>query len=200
MQNNHLKRICVNCGSSSGFRQEYRETARRLGTLLAASDLELVYGGASIGLMGETADAVLQNGGRVIGIIPSFFAGRLAHTNLTALHVVETMHERKQMMFELSDAFIALPGGLGTAEELFELLTWAQIGHHEKPCGLLNVCGYYDKLIDFVDHAVSQRFVRPEHRNMILVDDRPEGLLNQFREYRAPRVEKWLASQPEKEE
>lgn len=187
-----MKRICVDCGSSSGVRTEYKDMAKKLGKTLASNGIELVYGGASIGLMGRVADAVLENNGNVIGVVPTFFAGELGHKDLTELHIVDSMHERKQMMFDLSDAFIALPGGFGTLEEIFEIITWAQIGHHEKPCGLLNVCGYYDKLIDFIEHSVSQRFVRKEHRDMVLVDDTPEGLLSQFFQYKAPSVKKWL--------
>jgi len=187
-----MRRICVDCGSSVGARPEYRQAAQQLGRILAEHAIDLVYGGAGIGLMGAIADAVLAHGGKVIGIVPRFFAGKLAHPGLSELHVVSTMHERKQMMFDVSDAFIALPGGLGTLEEILELLTWAQIGHHEKPCGFLNVCGYYDPLIAFFDHAVSQRFVRSEHRDMILVDTSPSGLIDQFFSYTAPRVDKWL--------
>ncbi len=187
-----MKRICVDCGSSPGARDEYQDMAKQLGRALAQNGIELVYGGASIGLMGKVANAVLDNSGKAIGVVPTFFAGDLSHRNLTELHIVDSMHERKQMMFELSDAFIALPGGFGTLEEIFEIITWAQIGHHQKPCGFLNVCGYYGKLIEFIDHTVSQRFVRKEHRDMVLVDDTPEGLLSQFLRYKAPRVKKWL--------
>jgi uncharacterized protein (TIGR00730 family) len=187
-----MRRICVNCGSNPGLRPEYQEAAERLGKTLAEHDIELVYGGAAIGLMGRVADAVLDHGGRVTGVVPVFFAGELAHRSLTRLHIVDTMHQRKQMMFDLSDAFIALPGGMGTLEEVFEIVTWAQIGHHEKPFGFLNVCGYYDKLIEFIDHTVAERFVRAEHRQMILVDHSPAAMIRQFSAYKAPRVKKWL--------
>lgn len=187
-----MKRICVDCGSSFGSGDAYKDMAKQLGKALAANHIELVYGGANIGLMGRVADSVLENNGKAIGVVPTFFAGDLGHKNLTELHIVNTMHERKKMMFDLSDAFIALPGGFGTLEEIFEIITWAQLGHHEKPCGFLNVCGYYNKLIDFLDYTVSQRFIRQEHRNMVIVDDTPEGLLSQFYEYKAPKIKKWI--------
>lgn len=187
-----MKRICVDCGSSTGSGDAYKDMARQLGKALAANDIELVYGGANIGLMGRVADSVLENNGKAIGVVPTFFAGDLGHRNLTELHIVNTMHERKKMMFDLSDGFIALPGGFGTLEEIFEIITWAQLGHHEKPCGFLDVCGYYSKLIDFLDHTVSQRFVRQEHRDMVIVADTPDGLLSQFYEYKAPKIKKWI--------
>lgn len=187
-----IRRICVNCGSNPGLRPEYKEAAGGLGKTLARNGIELVYGGASVGLMGRVADSALEHGGKVTGVVPDFFAGELAHRSLTHLHIVKTMHERKQMMFDLSDAFIALPGGMGTLEEVFEIITWAQIGHHEKPFGFLNVCGYYDRLIEFIDQAVAERFVRAEHRQMILVDHSPAGIIRQFSAYKAPKVKKWL--------
>jgi len=188
-----MNRVCVYCGSSSGARPEYMRAARRLGRVLAGSGLGLVYGGATVGIMGEVADAALGQGGEVIGVIPERFADRgLAHPELSQIHVVSSMHERKALMADLSDAFIALPGGIGTIEEFFEALTWAQLGIHGKPCGLLNVCGYYDKLLDFLDHVVAQRFLREQHRAMVLVAETPEQLLRDFRAYRAPAVAKWI--------
>jgi len=184
--------VCVNCGSSPGALPAYTEAARALGMLLADKRITLVYGGARVGLMGAVADAALARGGRVVGVVPSSINDRVGHNGLTELHVVTTMHERKKLMFDLSDAFIALPGGLGTFEEIFEVLTWAQLGHHAKPCGFLNVCGYYDQLIAFLDHAVEQRFVKPAHRAMILVDGTPAGLLARCAAYRPAKAEKWL--------
>jgi uncharacterized protein (TIGR00730 family) len=166
--------------------------ARELGECLAAGGLELVYGGAMVGLMGAVADAALAKGGRVIGVIPRGLAERVGHERLTECHVVDSMHERKAMMYELADGFIALPGGLGTLEEVFEILTWAQLGYHAKPCGALNVRGYYDALLSFLDHCVEERFVAGEHRSMLLVDSSPEALLEQFRTYQPPHREKWL--------
>jgi len=188
-----MKRICVFCGSSPGARREYVQAARQLGRVLAERNLSLVYGGSNVGVMGEVANAALQEGGEVIGVIPEKIAKKgVAHTNLSQLHVVDSMHERKSMMADLADAFIALPGGLGTIEEFFEVLTWAQLGIHRKPCGLLDVCRYYNKLLDFLDHAVSQRFLKKEHRSMVLVAETPEMLLQQLQEYQMPRVDKWI--------
>lgn len=187
-----LRRICLNCGSSPGLLPQYLESARALGRVLATERIEIVFGGANVGLMGAVADAALGCGGRVIGVIPKAIAEKVGHKHLTELHVVSTMHERKHLMFELSDAFIALPGGMGTVEEVLEILTWAQLGFHGKPCALLDICGYYEKLLGFLDHAVAQRFVRPEHRGMVLVADSPVGVLALLRNYTAPKIEKWL--------
>ena len=189
-----MKRICVFCGSSPGARPEYAQVARQLGHILAERNLGLVYGGGSVGMMGVVADAALQAGGEVIGVIPKklFQKEGVAHAHLSKLHVVDSMHERKALMAELADAFIALPGGLGTIEEFFEVLTWAQLGIHWKPCGLLDVCHYYDKLLEFLDDAVAQRFVKAEHRSMVLVAETPEMLLQQFQSYQAPQVDKWI--------
>ncbi len=171
----------------------YREAAAALGRALTARSLGLVYGGASIGVMGAIADAVLESGGEAIGIIPEALAVKeVAHQHLTRQHVVSSMHERKAMMAELSDGFIAMPGGWGTIEELFEILTWAQLGFHEKPCGLLNVHGYFDGLFAFLEHAVEEQFVKPEYRPMLIMEDSPEDLLERFDRYRAPQVRKWL--------
>jgi len=189
-----IKRICVFCGSSPGARSEYTQAAQQLGRVLAESHLGLVYGGGRVGIMGAVADAALQAGGEVIGVIPEklFRKEGVAHTNLSKLHIVDSMHDRKALMAELADAFIALPGGLGTIEEFFEVLTWAQLGLHRKPCGLLDVCHYYDKLLEFLDYAVSQRFVKHEHRAMVLIAETPEVLLPQLREFQVPQVDKWI--------
>ncbi len=188
-----MKRICVFCGSSAGARPDYRQTALRLGSALAQRGLGLVYGGASIGLMGAVADAVLDAGGEAIGVIPGALSRKeIAHDRLTRLHVVGSMHERKAKMAELSDAFVALPGGIGTLEEFAEVLTWAQLGIHHKPCGLLDVGGYYRPLIAFFDHAVAERFVRPQHREMVLVEEEPEALLDRLGRYRPPHLRKWI--------
>ncbi len=187
-----MKHICVFCGSNLGAQSEYVAAARHLGQVLAARQITLVYGGACAGTMGEIADSVLAAGGHVIGVIPQALVEKVAHRGLSDLRVVASMHERKALMAELADGFIALPGGLGTFEEFFEVLTWAQLGLHHKPCGLLNVCGYYQPLIDFLDHAVAQRFLKAEHRAMALLDDDPERLLDQFTLYRPPPVSKWV--------
>ena len=186
-----LESICVFTGSRVGRLADYREAAVAFGEALLARNLRLVYGGGNVGLMGVIADTVLAGGGEVVGVIPDSLRRReVAHLSLTALHVVETMHERKAMMAELSDGFVAMPGGLGTLEELFEVLTWAQLGFHGKPCGLLNVAGYYDGLIDFVDGQVGEGFVSQAHRDMIYVDDDPAGLLGAFAAHESSVIEK----------
>ena len=192
-----MKSICVFCGSSPGTRPEYTASARKLGVLLAARGLTLVYGGGNVGMMGQIADAVLENGGAVTGVIPQAIADmEVAHTGLTDLRVVDSMHTRKALMAELADGFIALPGGLGTLEEFVEVLTWAQLGFHTKPCGLLNPCGYYDRFIDFIGHTADQQFIQPGHRDLILVEENPAPLLDRFAAYAAPRVDKaaWALS------
>jgi len=182
-----LKNVCVYCGSRAGRHPAYAEGARQLGYVLADRDIGLVYGGAHVGLMGIVADAVLERGGRAVGVIPGFMQDReLAHTGLTELHVTRTMHERKALMAELSDGFIALPGGVGTLEELFEIWTWAQIGVHRKPCGLLNVAGYYNQLSAFLDHAFAEGFVREPHHEMLLMDEDPDRLVTRLAEFEAP--------------
>ncbi len=185
-----MKRICVYCGSSAGIGRDYLDSAVRLGRLLAKEDIELVYGGAGAGLMGAVASAALENSGRVIGVIPESFAEKVPQKGLSEIYVVSSMHERKTKMFDLSDGFIALPGGIGTLEELFEILTWSQLGFHTKPCGLLNVSGYFDRLLAFLDHSTCQAFLMQGHRDMILVDTKEEGLLRQFNGYKAP-MDKW---------
>jgi uncharacterized protein (TIGR00730 family) len=187
-----MKRICVNCGSSPGFEPRYLEMAARLGRALADRQYELVYGGADVGLMGQVADSVLKSGGIVRGIIPKAFAHRVSHRGLTELHVVGSMHERKTMMFDLADAFIALPGGFGTLEEIFELLTWAQLGLSKKPCGIINVNQYFDSLLTFLDGAVADGFVKQAHRQMLLVAASPEALLEKINTYEVPSVDKWI--------
>src|SRR5579884_4022684 len=165
-----MRRVCVFCGSSAGTRAVYRDGARRLGEVLAAGGLGLVYGGGHVGLMGVLADAVLQGGGEVVGVIPQALVDReLAQLNLTRLEVVDTMHQRKARMADLADAFVALPGGFGTADELFEILTWAQLGIHRKPIGLLNIARFFDPLLTWVEQCVSQSFLRPEHRELLQV-------------------------------
>lgn len=188
-----MNRICVYCGSSPGARIEYDQQARKLGQLLAERNIGLVYGGASVGIMGAVANATLEAGGEVIGVIPRFLDQKeIAHKQLTEIKVVNSMHERKMLMSELSDGFMALPGGIGTLEEFFEILTWAQLGMHQKPCGLLNVNQYFRHLIDFLDHSVEERFIKKINRSMILVEEHPQQLLQRFADYTPPRVKKWI--------
>lgn len=191
----NLQRLCVFCGSSAGTDPIHRQMAGNMGASLAREGIELVYGGGSVGLMGAIADAVLQSGGHVIGVIPRFLATReLLHQGVSDLRLTETMHERKALMSELSDAFVALPGGLGTLEELFEVLTWAQLGLHRKPIGLLNIAGYFDPLIAMIDRGIADGFCRPEHRQLFVIDDQPESLLQKLREHVLPTVQKWIPS------
>lgn len=188
-----MKKICVYCGSSPGLRPEYIAAARFLAEELLARNIGLVYGGAHVGIMGEIADTVLSGGGEVTGIIPKALVEReVSHAGLTELIIVDSMHERKAMMADLSDGFIALPGGLGTIEELFEILTWAQLGFHKKPCGLLNASGYYDHLSAFLDHTVAEGFVMEAHRSMLMVEKNPVTLLDRFATYEPPLVNKWI--------
>ena len=186
-----MRRIGVFCGSSPGNKLEYTQAARELGKTLAERKIGLVYGGGRVGLMGELASAVLSAGGEVTGVITRYLYQReLAHPGITQLQVVETMHERKALMADRADGFIALPGGLGTIEEIFEVLTWSQLGLQRKPGGLLNVGGYYDALIRFLDHTVAAGFVAAEHRQMILVDTHPARLLDRFENYQHPEIDK----------
>jgi uncharacterized protein (TIGR00730 family) len=189
-----LKRICVFCGSSVGARPAYKQAAQRLGQLMAESGIGLVFGGGCIGLMGVVADAVLAGGGEAIGVIPqSLLRREIGHRGVTKLHVVETMHQRKALMADLSDAFIALPGGYGTLEEFCEAITWSQLGIQQKPCGLLNVERYWDGLLAVLDHAVDEQFVRPENAQLVLVARTPEGMLDRLQEWTPPgHIEKWL--------
>jgi len=189
-----MRRVCVYCGSNSGNRPIYASAAKALADVLARHELELVYGGADKGIMGVIADRVLAQGGKVHGVIPQMLMEKeIAHQGLTELHVVASMHARKTMMAALSDGFIAMPGGFGTLEEIIEILTWAQLRFHDKPCGLLNVDGYFDHLLAYLDHANREGFLRRENRDMILVDNDPAGLVQQFERYAAPHVEKWQA-------
>jgi uncharacterized protein (TIGR00730 family) len=188
-----MKRICVFCGSSVGARPEYSEQARLLGLAIARRGLGLVYGGGSVGLMGVVADAALEAGGEVDGVIPERLKEReLDHRSLTRMHVVKSMHERKALMSKLSDAFVALPGGMGTLEELTEVLTWSQLGLHQKAVGLLDVSGYYDHLTAFFDHAVRERFLHPEHRRILLCDADPEVLIDRLEAWRPMAQVKWI--------
>ncbi len=186
-----MKRICVFCGSSPGVRPEYVGAARQLGTLLAQRKIGLVFGGGRVGMMGQLARAALENNGEVIGVIPrKLHERKVAFNELSDLRVVESMHERKALMAELADGFMTLPGGLGTLEELFEILTWAQLGMHHKPCGLLNVAGYFSPLLAFIDRVVDEGFLDAAHRSMILSAEHPEQLLQQFETYRPANTDK----------
>jgi uncharacterized protein (TIGR00730 family) len=188
-----VKRVLVFCGSSPGRLPEYSEVAGELGRLLAQRGLETVYGGASVGLMGAVADGALAAGGTVIGVIPTRLVEReIAHAGLTKLHVVETMHERKALMAELSDAVIALPGGTGTLDELFELFTWRQLGLHHRPLGLLDIAGYWQPLLGFLQHAVDERFLRAEHLDALLVERDAPALLDRLASYEHRARDKWL--------
>ncbi len=188
-----MQRVCVFCGSSPGARASYAEGARGLGRALAAAGVGLVYGGAQVGLMGMLADSVLAAGGDVIGVIPRALAEReIAHPGLRDLRVVGSMHERKAVMTDLADGFIALPGGMGTLEEMFEVLTWAQLGMHRKPCGLLDIDDYFRAMLAFLDHMKEERFLAPEHRAMLLVESDPARLLSRLETYEPPLVTKWI--------
>ena len=188
-----MKRVCVFCGSSHGARPAYTETARRMGTLLAGRGITLVYGGGNVGLMGELADAALGAGGEVIGVIPRSLADReVAHLGLSELRIVQSMHERKAMIAELSDAFIAMPGGMGTYEEFFEVVTWSQLGLHRKPCGLLDVDAFYTPLIAFIDRAVEHGFIKAAHRGIVVSDSDPAELLGRLERAVVPDLPKWI--------
>ncbi|MCB1755562.1 MAG: TIGR00730 family Rossman fold protein [Gammaproteobacteria bacterium] len=188
-----MRSICVYCGSSPGRREEYAVAARALGSALAQRGLRLVYGGASVGLMGVVADAVMAAGGEVVGLIPdALMRKEVAHHSLTELIVTRSMHERKTRMAELSDGFIALPGGIGTFEELFEIWTWLQLGFHRKPCGILNVQGYYDGLLNFLDHARDEGLLAPRVRDLLQVENDPQALLDSFAQWQAPDFDRWI--------
>ena len=188
-----MQALCVFSGSSPGAHPDYARAAQELGGTLAASGVALVYGGASVGLMGVVADAVLEAGGDAVGVIPQALVDReIAHPGLSDLRVVSSMHERKALMADLADGFVALPGGMGTLEELFEVYTWTQLGLHSKPLGLLDVRGYYAKLVAFLDHTVEERFMTVEHREMLVVEQRAEALLEAFRRWRPPMGTKWI--------
>lgn len=191
-----INSICVYCGSSPGRLDAYASAAFSLAESLASRNIKLVYGGASIGIMGMLADRILKLGGHVIGVIPKALAHKeVAHHHLTELHVTKSMHERKMLMAELSDGFIALPGGIGTMEELFEIWTWAQLGLHNKPCGLLNVEGYYDSLIEFLDYVLAEQFVKQHHHAMLIVEKNPDVLLERYINYQPPVVKHWLGKE-----
>ncbi len=188
-----MKNICVYCGSSPGITADYAIAARQLAAELVRQNLGLVYGGGNVGLMGVIADEVMRLGGRVTGVIPKALMDKeVGHTGLSSLHVVANMHERKAMMADLSDAFIAMPGGIGTLEELFEVLTWSQLGFHEKPVGLYNISDFYRKLHDFLLHTVEQGFLRPGHLDLLYMETDPARLLQKFANYRPVHVKKWL--------
>jgi uncharacterized protein (TIGR00730 family) len=188
-----MQRLCIYCGSSSGASPLYTAAAHQLGQAMVRRNLGLVYGGASIGIMGTVADAVLAHGGEVIGVLPQALAHKeVAHPKLTELRIVNSMHERKAMMAELADGFIALPGGLGTLEELFEILTWAQLGMHQKPCGILNINQYYLHLLQFIEHAFAEQFIQTKYRGLLLVDDNPLTLLDKLQTYQPPVIKRWL--------
>ena len=186
--------VCAYCGSSPGINAVYADAARMLGYALVKNDLSLVYGGGHVGLMGILADAVLDAGGEVTGIIPkALMETEVGHHHLTRLLVVKDMHERKALMAEHADGFIAMPGGIGTLEELFEALTWAQLGFHEKPVGVFNVDGFYDKLIEFLDHQTSQGFLRAEHRDLLMIQTNPSALIEQLKNFTMPAGVSWLS-------
>ncbi len=188
-----MKRICVFCGSNKGVRAEYTSAAQALGQAMVKRNIGLVYGGGNVGLMGVVADAMLAEGGEAIGVIPQALVAReVAHQNLTQTYIVSSMHERKALMAELSDAFIAMPGGMGTFDEFCEILTWAQLGIHQKPCGILNVENYFTPLLTMFNHATAEGFLRDTHRALVLEGCEPESLLDALEQYQPQIAEKWL--------
>ena len=188
-----IRALCVFCGSSPGFDPVHGAAAKALGAALGGAGIDLVYGGGRVGLMGMVADAAMAAGSRAIGVIPqALYDLEVGHDGLTELHVVRSMHERKALMADLSDGFIALSGGIGTFEELFEIWTWGQLGDHAKPVSLLNIAGFYDGLTTFLDDVVSAGFLRAAHREMLMVDEEPERLVGRLRDYRAPAIAKWI--------
>lgn len=189
-----MQRICVFCGSQLGTQPVHKENARLLGRLLAQRGISLVYGAGNVGLMGILADATLEAGGEVVGVIPKALVEKeVAHSRLTALHVVDTMHQRKALMADLADGFAALPGGFGTSDELFEILTCAQLGFHSKPVSVLNTAGYFDPLLRWLDHMVEEGFLKPRHRALVQVAESPEQLLSLFaKKHQAPALNKWI--------
>ena len=188
-----IRALCVFCGSSPGFDPVHGAAAKALGAALGRAGIDLVYGGGRVGLMGIVADAAMAAGSRAIGVIPqALYDLEVGHDGLTELHVVRSMHERKALMADLSDGFIALSGGIGTFEELFEIWTWGQLGDHAKPVSLLNIAGFYDGLTTFLDDVVSAGFLRAAHREMLIVEDEPERLVGRLRDYRAPAIAKWI--------
>jgi uncharacterized protein (TIGR00730 family) len=192
-----IKSVCIFCGSNTGKDEVYAEATRVLVRALAAAGTRIVFGGGRVGLMGVVAEAAIAAKAHVIGVTPRrLLEHEVVHKGLTELHVLESMHERKVMMTQLSDAFIALPGGMGTLDETFEVLTLTQLGVHRKPCGLLNIAGFYDRLVDFLDHAVDERFVRAEHRKMIVVESDPQRLIDGLQIWSMPEVSKWMDRKP----
>ncbi len=191
-----MKRICVFCGSSAGVRPAYAEAARALARHLVKLGIGIVYGGGNVGLMGILADTAMSAGGEVTGVIPhALFAKEVGHSGITDLRIVASMHERKALMADLADGFIAMPGGWGTFDEFCEILTWAQLGLHRKPCGILNVAGYYDTLLAMFDHSVAEGFLKPEYRPIVLAAKEPEDLVAKMQAYRAPVLDKWIGRQ-----
>ncbi len=189
-----MKRICVFCGANTGKRDQYSTAAKDLAEELVSREIEIVYGGGRIGLMGVLAERAIELGGRVIGVIPESLATKeVAHDSISELIVVGSMHERKAKMAELSDGFISLPGGIGTIEETFEMLTWSQLGFHNKPCGIINVLGFYDKLIEFLNHISEEKFFMDIYRRMLIVETDPSALLEKFEQYKPPQVKHWIA-------
>ncbi len=189
-----MKRICVFCGANLGKKIEYTIAAEQLACELVSREIEIVYGGGRIGLMGVLAEKAIELGGRVIGVIPESLATKeVAHDSISELIVVGSMHERKARMAELSDGFISLPGGIGTIEETFEMLTWSQLGFHNKPCGIINVLGFYDKLIEFLNHISEEKFFMDIYRRMLIVETAPSALLERFEQYKPPQVKHWIA-------
>jgi len=189
-----MKRICVFCGANSGKRDEYSIAAKDLAEELVSREIEIVYGGGRIGLMGVLAERAIELGGRVIGVIPESLATKeVAHDSISELIVVGSMHERKAKMAQLSGGFISLPGGIGTIEETFEMLTWSQLGFHNKPCGIINVLGFYDKLIEFLNHISEEKFFMDIYRRMLIVETDPSALLERFEQYKPPQVQHWIA-------
>nr|WP_157452582.1 TIGR00730 family Rossman fold protein [Chloroherpeton thalassium] len=191
-----MKSICVFCGSNLGGKPEYKEATQAFGKLLARKNIRLIYGGGNVGLMGIIASSVMEAGGEVVGVIPKFLADKeLAHTDVSKLHVVGSMHERKALMADLSDGFVALPGGIGTLEEIFEVFTWAQLGLHEKPCAVLNVAGFYDHLYTFLQNTVEMRFMKAPNLDMLILESDAEKMLERMKSYRSPKIEKWIERQ-----
>jgi len=186
-----FKTICVFCGSSPGANSIYQDSAKNLGLELAKNSIDLIYGGGNMGLMGTVSQAVLSSGGKAIGVIPKTIADKVDHHEISELHIVNNMHERKQKMFDLSDAFIALPGGFGTLEEILEIITWAQLGFHQKPIGLMNIDGFFNSLFDFFNLSVTQKFIKSEHVDMIKSESTPSMLLEALKTYQLPTLDKW---------
>lgn len=186
-----MKKICVFCGSNFGSRDNYRVMANEFGKQIAARGYELVYGGGAAGLMGEVAVSCRKHGGRVTGVIPRKIYDKVPEIELDEIHIMDTMHERKQLMFDLSDAFVALPGGMGTFEEIFEVMTWAQLGYHGKPCAFYNIGGYYDLLQEFIGHSVKERFIRQEHAHNIIITDNVTKLFEKLENYQPVYIDKW---------